>query len=467
MAFSDAAFVLWRPMSLRFRLIGLVCAVLLISLGLGGGVAYSNAKRSVRTEMQAALAVGRHTIETALAQLREIGDASGDLDRLVAAFDGDRHLRVWLDDKVPALASRSKVGRVPDWFVRLIGIAPQVARIPVAITGSTYKTIFIQTDPKNEAAEVWDEFTAGLVAPAVFCGLTVLLIYVFIGRIARPLGRFADALAEVGEGDYRTRFGGRLPSELTLLRDSFNRMATRLAEADADNRRLNEQLLSLQEQERSELARDLHDEVSPFLFAIGVDAAAVSRLAAQERGVEVVARAQSIAEAVRHIQRQVRRMLGRLRPIGLVELGLRRAIEDIVEFWRRRRPEIRYDVTVAPGCDGLPEVTAQTICRIVQEGVSNAVRHALPTVVTIVVDRAHDPRGSPQDVVVEIADDGRGAAAPPRVGYGLRGIGERVSAIGGTVTLGDAGGIGFRLTAVLPCSPSAGCIAAPLEASEL
>jgi two-component system sensor histidine kinase UhpB len=109
------------------------------------------------------------------------------------------------------------------------------------------------------------------------------MIYVFIGRMLRPLDRLTRALEEVGDGRFRTRFGGRLPPELARLRDSFNRMAARLADADADNRRLNAQLLTSREEERSELARDLHDEVGPYLFAIGADAALAARRLREDR----------------------------------------------------------------------------------------------------------------------------------------------------------------------------------------
>jgi two-component system, NarL family, sensor histidine kinase UhpB len=410
-------------------------------------------------------AVSRPTIETALARLRGLDDASDDLDRLVASFDGDRHLRVWLDDRAPVTAARSEIGRAPEWFVHLIGVAPQIARIPVRIAGRDYGRLFIETDPYSETVEVWDEFIAGLVAPGLFCGLTILLIYVFVGRMVRPLDRFAEAMTDVGAGDYRTRFVGRLPPELSRLRDSFNRMATRLAESDADNRRLTEQLLSLQDQERAELSRDLHDEVSPFLFAIGVDAGAAGRLITQNRAGEALARVQSVAEAVGRIQQQVRRMLGRLRPMDLEENGLPQAIEDIVAFWRRRRPDVTFDVVVSLG-PGLSEATAQTICRIVQEGVSNAVRHAAPASVTIGVDRARRARIDADDVVIRIADDGCGMPTPQRIGYGLRGIAERVGAIGGSLTLSNRSGAGLALTAVLPCAPSDGRVAASAKPSE-
>src|SRR5271167_2285498 len=139
------------PMSLRFRLIGLVCVVLLISLALAGITAYSNASRSVRTEMRAAFLVGRQTIESAIDRLQNARDPSRDLDDLVASFQGNRHLRVRHAGDIPALAAptmeKSNFGRPPAWFVRLIGVSPETEQIPIAVGGRDYGTIVIETDP--------------------------------------------------------------------------------------------------------------------------------------------------------------------------------------------------------------------------------------------------------------------------------------------------------------------------------
>ena len=91
-------------MSLRFRLIGLVCVVLLISLALGGVIAYSNASRSVRIEMRAAFLVGRQTIASAIERLQTAPDPSRAVDDLVASFNGNRHLRVRHAGDTPAFA---------------------------------------------------------------------------------------------------------------------------------------------------------------------------------------------------------------------------------------------------------------------------------------------------------------------------------------------------------------------------
>jgi len=81
-------------MSLRLRLIALVCGALVLSLVLGGATAWLNASRSVRTEMRSALLVGRQTIESAIERLQQAREPLRDLDELVVSFEGNRHLRV-------------------------------------------------------------------------------------------------------------------------------------------------------------------------------------------------------------------------------------------------------------------------------------------------------------------------------------------------------------------------------------
>jgi two-component system sensor histidine kinase UhpB len=445
-------------MSLRFRLIGLVCVVLLISLALNGVIAYSNASRSVRTEMRAAFVVGRQTIASVVERLDNAPDPPRDLDDLVSSFKGNRHLRVRHSGDMPTLAEppieKSRFGRAPAWFVRLIGVAPESEQLPVSVGGRDYGTIVIETNPRNETLEVWSEFAESLAALGVFGALTMLLIYVFIGRTLRPLNRLAAALEEVGHGHYRMRIGGRLAPELARLRDSFNRMAARLTESAAENRRLNERLMGLQEEERRELARDLHDEVGPYLFAINADAAITARLIESGRASDASAHLQLITDAVRHMQSQVRRMLARLRPIGLAEFDLREAIENLVAFWRRRRPDIRYEVSISAECESLANVVATAIYRIVQEALSNAVRHAEPKAVTISIEHDRDPVQGRDEVRLAIADDGRGMRETNSLGYGLVGISERVRAVGGRLSLSNRSGEGFAVMATLPC-PSA------------
>jgi two-component system, NarL family, sensor histidine kinase UhpB len=436
-------------MSLRVRLVVLVTLPLALSLALGGTLAWLNARRAVATEMNSALTVARQTIESGIAGANGAPDWRGDIDRLVAAFAGNRHLRVSLArDGVVARPSVESppIGVVPGWFERAIGVKSEAVRIPVIIDGQPRGSILIETVPHNEILENWNEFGGSLLVMVLFTLTTMVLIFFFVGQALRPLGRLTMALAAVGRGDYGTRIEGHLPPELSRLRDSFNRMSGELNTMAEQNRRLTSELLTLQEQERGQIARDLHDEVGPFLFGINVDVANISRAVGGGRISEIGEHLRSISDAVGHLQRQIRDMLGRLRPIGLEEFGLPTAIDNLVEFWRRRHPDIRYSVAIADGINGFGETIDLVIFRIVQEGLSNAIRHGRPTRIGVTVECG----GADYAVIVRVEDDGRGIDNEAALGYGLLGMSERVKAVGGRLVIDTGKGRGLIVTAILP-----------------
>jgi two-component system, NarL family, sensor histidine kinase UhpB len=434
-------------MSLRVRLITSIVFVLFISLCVGGVVAGWHAIRSVRTELQAALAVGAQTLRNGIDDLSGGHESPQELGRLVHMFDGDRHLRAVLSDRggEPLVTSTTaRVAKVPTWFVSLL--APSIA--PVRRDVGASNAITVETDPRNEIGEVWTQLQDDLVAVGLSCGLSILLVSLVVGRALRPLDRLSAALASVGSGEYAVRVAQAGPPELLRLGRGFNAMAEQLSASQARNLRLNEQLLTLQEEERTELARDLHDEVGPFLFAVHLDAASIEQAAASNRFAEVPERARAIREAVAHMQRHVRAMLHRLRPASPVEVGLAPALANLVAFWRARQPAIEFELEVSVDDDSVDEPTIAAIYRLVQEGLNNSVRHGRPRRIEVVVRTAEMSH-----LVVRVADDGTGLAGFTEPGLGLKGMRERVQALGGTLQLGAGqNGKGLVVAARLPCT---------------
>lgn len=437
-------------MSLQLRVIVSIMLVLIVSLVLGGALACWHAARSVQTELDAALDVGEHGVRNALSQLPLAQAPGQELTRLIDTFDGDRHvLAVLLDGRgEPALISSLAIPArpVPDWFVRLLGVAPRVLRFPIPpIAG--HGTIMLQADLRNEVGEVWGQFADSLVVLGLFSLLVLLLVPWTVRRGLAPLEAAVRSFQRIGAGDYDARLALGGPPELARLAEGFNRMAERLAGLEAKNRRLHERLQHLQEEERADLARDLHDEIGPFLFAVSVDAAAIPQLAAEGRRIEIAERVATIRDAVVHMQRQVKATLGRLRPIGPLGLGLADAVETLAQFWRRRAPGIEVRIDLGVGDETRDERIDGTIYRIVQEGMSNAVRHGSPQrILVTIADEDED------NIRVAIVDDGAGIdGTAGEAGFGLIGMTERIAALGGTLEVGnrrDAPGV--ALTAVLP-----------------
>ena len=216
----------------------------------------------------------------------------------------------------------------------------------------------------------------------------------------------------------------------------------------AQNRRLNERLLTLQAEERADLARDLHDEIGPLLFAVDMTAATIERLAGTDRNVDIPVHARSIHETVGRIQRRVRAILGRLRPLQTI--GLKTAIDRLVTFWRSRRPDVAFTVMVSVQDDRIDDDMRETIYRVIQEGMSNAIRHGAPTRVQIAI--AHD---GDEAIRVEVADDGVGMPADGKLEreptqFGLMGMRERVMAMAGSLSI-QRGPTGMDLRSLCGC----------------
>jgi two-component system sensor histidine kinase UhpB len=446
-------------MSLRARVVLSIALVFLIGMGGGAGLAGWHARRSINQELRAGLVGGQQTLHRALDGLSRSDHPDRDLAQLVATFDGDRHVRAVLlssQDHVVAASNPFASGRAaPDWFDRLMRTdrAPVRVAVPAGLGGAS--AIVLRSVPENDVGDVWLEFSDVAGSLAIVCALGFALIYLTIGRALRPLRDISESFVLIGSGDYRTRVRERGPPELVHLARGFNSMAARLSAMESRNRALEEQLLTLQDEERADLARDLHDEIGPYLFAVNVDAAMVGQLVQDSRLGEIQDRLVSIQAAVGHMQSHVREILGRLRPTPAVELGLNAAIADLAEFWRARHDSIGFDIHLLEDESVIEEPQKETIYRVVQESLNNAVRHGRPS--RVVVRVASD---APGEIVVRVSDDGSGkmaeAGRADQSGFGLVGMRERVAASGGKLTIDDGGEkTGWTVTARLPAAAPA------------
>jgi len=164
-----------------------------------------------------------------------------------------------------------------------------------------------------------------------------------------------------------------------------------------------------------------------------------------EHDPAIVELAGSVQTAVGHMQRHVRDLLLRLRPTRVIELGLETALRDLIRHWSARRPEIAFQLRMDAGGEPRSDQVAEVIYRVVQEAVSNAVRHSEPTRIEV------DVRPEDDDVRVEIDDDGRPLASDAAAGLGLIGMRERVAGCGGRLTFGPRKpGPGWQVAAQLP-----------------
>lgn len=421
--------------SLSRAIIRNISIVLVVTLALSALVTYWQAATKVETEVGAALAIAEKTVRKVIQEIAHDDDPRLQLVRLVRVFDGNRHVKATFVEPEPIGARISSfvapAEELPEWFYALIARPPEVIRIPLPNGLSAYGSIELEAEQRGEVGEVWDDFVRRLAILSVFFALVSLLIYITLRRALAPLPTLTAAFERLGGGDYAVRVAEDGPTELARLCAGFNEMAGRLGQMEKRNRELNEQLATVQEEERADLARDLHDEVSPFLFAVDVDASSIRQMAEAPEPSAIAARADAIRDAVAHMKKHVKSILGRLRPAAHLELGLANAIETLVASWQLRNPDVTFDVSVTDrGCG---QKLDAVIHGIVREAISNAFKHGKPTEIDVEISR-----NAEDDVRVRVSDDGGGLnTAGLSSGFGLVAMRERVAALGGTVEVGN------------------------------
>lgn len=437
-------------MALRTRIVALIGLVLLVSVLMGAAVAVFEARRTLQAELHAALTGGEQTVLSAFEDLPRSDHADRDLRQLVATFNGNRHLRAVLLGPggriLAASANPDRARRAPGWFADLLGPAPPPAAIAAPAGADHAGVLRLEPTASTDVSAVWREFS-GVVAILVCGALAGLgLVYLVISAAVRPLHDLSEALGRIGGGDYAGRVREQGPPELVRLERAFNSMAEQLAAMQRRNQTLETQLVTIQDEERADLARDLHDEIGPHLFSVNIDATIIGGLGGAAKQPEIAERVRSIQTAVGHMQQLVREILTRLRPAQAAELGLNAAIGDLVAFWSARRPDVTVRLELA-GEDQTPEPLKDTIYRLVQEGLANAMRHGDARRIEIAVARTGE-----DEVVVKVGDDGARRVANATGGYGLVGMRERVRASKGVLVI-DPGGEqrpGWTITARLP-----------------
>ncbi len=208
-------------------------------------------------------------------------------------------------------------------------------------------------------------------------------------------------------------------------------------------RKLATHLLSVREEERTNIAREIHDELGQSLTAVKMDLSWLARRVSR-RNAPVLEKIRSTLQLADSIMESVRRISTELRP-GILDLGLAAAVEwQVQEF--QTRTGIQCKVRLLTQEVFAPNVST-ALFRILQETLTNVARHARATRVEVVKQKQRDR------LVLRIRDNGRGFdPEDPSVSksLGLLGMRERAAILGGRVTISSAPGKGTTVTAWIP-----------------
>jgi signal transduction histidine kinase len=287
------------------------------------------------------------------------------------------------------------------------------------------------------------------VRKSAWWAVAVTVVLMTATGASNPLGRFNGSFPLIPANIAVALFAGIAIANRHAYVRSSQLQAAREAALDAQRR---------VDEERLRIARELHDVVAHTMATITVQAAAASQLL-RDRPDEAAVSLRAIRAASKDGLRELRAILDVLRSAsgGREETadptqptpGLAR-LDALAEGVRAAGLPVTVTVTGQPRA--LPAITDLSAFRIVQEALTNAIRHAGPATATVTADYG------PDELWVEVTDTGRGLTSPAAAtaqaaGHGLRGMRERASAAGGTIDIGPLPGGGFRVAARLPLGP--------------
>lgn len=444
-------------MSLRFKLNLIVAMLMLVFVAALITQEIDATRRSVREEVAASNRVATQLLQrVSWIYVRDgLPAIEGFLNRLGRV----RANSITLTDDAGQTLYRSppatyKEGRnAPAWFARWV--LPPLDRQEIELPGGR---MLIEADASRAILDGWDDLVTLTTAGGVAVILVNLLVFGLVSYTLRPFPAIVAGLERLQGGDFAVRlppFAGR---EAAMIGTAFNRMATAMEDQiearrqalDAEkrlseNRELTQLIERHLEEERQHIARELHDELGQSVTAIRSLALSIAQRKA-EADPDSATAANLIATEAGRLYDAMHGLIPRLTPITLDSLGLADTLRDLVEQYRGHHPAIRFELTL----DELPEALAPDVAlaayRIVQEGLTNALRHSQASLIGV------EATGRDGALHVLVEDNGSGIREDwQRPGhFGLRGLKERVSGLGGELQITTRPAGGTLLDARLP-----------------
>jgi two-component system sensor histidine kinase UhpB len=347
-----------------------------------------------------------------------------------------------------------KAGRVaPAWYSALVSppLEPKVIQLPNG-------RIVVKADASRAVLDGWDDLQPMLWMVLAGFVLANALVYALMGRALRPLHQLVQGMRLMAGGHYDTRLDRLSGHEGRQIGQAFNHMAKSVqdsiearrqaeeaAQALADNRELTQAIQARIEQERAAISRELHDELGQQVTAIKSVGLAIARRAANtDPSIEQSARL--VMQCADQIYDGMHRLIGKLRPLALDQFGLYDALRDLLSDCQMQHPQLQITASLPDALESPDDALSTAVYRIVQEALTNVLRHAKATRVEVIV------RVDAVDLWLTVRDNGCGQLSHFQSGghYGLPGMRERAQTLNGSFELLQCEPGGIEIQVRLP-----------------
>lgn len=412
---------------------------------LGGVIAVWQARHSVAKEVESSINLALQMVEFGFEQV-PVAERQG-IDWLpqLTALKQTRHLNIAIldgdNDPINLLSHQKNeqtMSPPPSWFVHAVKTEYITKQYSIKMADGSSKTLLIKAEPLDEIIEAWREYQSFFWSMVAMLLMIFLAINLVFNSVLKTVNAILSGLQRIEDGRYDSALPNFDIAEFDRIANEINKMTAALNTAQHNNQALARHTMQIQESERQNLSRELHDEMGQSLTAIKAMA-----VTAKQANVDTHTIADSIISVCNDLAVVVRSMMRTLHPLSLTELGLEATLTDMVNEWHRRSPSLEIDLSYDFELEQVDHELAIHCYRIVQECLTNVVRHAEADHVWVSVTKQAD------EVHICVKDDGAGDNSSQR-GFGVLGMQERAHNMGGTFHFDSIKDEGVTVTVTLP-----------------
>ena len=423
-------------MSLKSKLLIYINSLMLISTLIGLLAIVMVTQKNVREEVLSTMALAEFAIEQGVKKNPDFYlFQREDNDLGISELSEIRHLKIQFFNNQDILLEETsntldEIKPPPYWFIFLIEkLSEEIffSKINIDQRGEMTGYILIKPEPIYEYAEIWQQIKVGLWIIGAFLILINIVVLILFSHMIKPINKIIEGFEKLEAGNYKSKINRSNILELDIIGKKFNSMINNLRQSNDKIHKLSQNLINVQEQEKSELARDLHDELGQSLTALQAEAASISKSTKKSSRDDAIF---NVIQLSKNMMLSTREIIKKLN-LGLIEdLGLESALIELFENWKRRFKGVKFEYKIED--KALRKITKQEtahLYRIFQEALTNIAKHSEPKNIKITVkslDRGNKTR-------ILISNDGIKSNLANNEGLGLIGIAERVDQINGSL----------------------------------
>ncbi|MCX7102675.1 MAG: histidine kinase [Methylobacter sp.] len=442
-------------MSLRYQINLRIFISSLCILLVGGSIAIWQARDAVNKEIDSSINLTIQLISFGFSQASQTPFNETAWLPKFNSLNQTRHLSIQLKEpsgQIISLAEKKQQpqneDKPPQWFINMVAAVqyPQVEHLITRSNGE-HITLIIQATPLDEITEVWQEGQGFFSVLFLLIFFTFLAVNLAFNKALQSITIIVEALKTIETGHYSQQLPVFSILEYDSIAKAINHMTAELAVSQEKNRALTQHTLEIQEDERQRLSQELHDELGQSLTAIKVMAINAGRPQTDKANTKQAI--DSIVSICDHLMTVVRSMMHQLHPLVLNDLGLKATLEDLINHWSLRNPQLEIVIDCPVEVDALEQKISIQLFRVIQECLTNTVRHAQASKATISLKIDHLETRT--YLRLKVTDNGQGCANDKvKTGFGLLGIKERINSLGGEFGIESQHQSGMTVFAIIP-----------------